>query len=907
MKLTIAFLLCIFSFNFADAQTRDYWQQQTNYEVAVSLNETDHSLDADYKLTYFNNSPDTLTYIWFHLWPNAYKNDKTAFSEQLLKIGRTDFYFSHEEDRGYINRLDFKVNDNHVKIKDHPQHQDIVQVFLDQPLPPGNSAIITTPFHVKLPKIFSRSGYQDSSYQITQWYPKPAVYDAKGWHEMPYLDQGEFFSEFGNFEVDITVPSGFVVAATGKMTNETSNGTTETYHFTQDNVHDFAWFADRRFILKTEEIQTNNGSLTVMNYVLPGNEDIWEKSLKNTENAILSKEKWIGTYPYNTVTVVDNIAGAGGGMEYPTITVLAANSATELDLLINHEVGHNWFYGILATNERSFPWMDEGMNSYYDKRYEKEYMNKGDSVNDYEFKNKLPLNDERTILQTLIFLHKDQPISTASEKFSYLNYNLVAYEKAAGWLQLLEIRMGKPAFDSMMHSYYETWKFKHPYPADFRAIAEKISGQDLSETFALLDEKGYLVQTVQTVVKPTFLFNLNQTRRTHYISFLPAAGYNFYDKLMIGGLVHNYNLPPTKFQFLVAPLYATGSKKLNGLGRISYTFFPNHDARKLQLAAAYAHFTGDSFTDSTGTKNYQPFTKFAPSIKYIFGNRDPLGSSVKFIQLKSFFIEETGLSFTRDPITQQDKISYPKTKRYLNQLQFGIQNYRVLYPYEALLKAEQAKGFIRLAFTGNYFFNYPKSGGFNLRFFAGKFIYTTDKTFRTQSETDRYHLNLSGPKGYEDYTYEDYFYGRNEFDGFAARQIMNRDGAFKVKTDFLSNKIGKSDDWLTSLNLTTTIPDKINPLSLLPVKIPIKIFVDIGTYAEAWDDDRGSGRFLYDAGLQVSLFYNVLNVYFPLVYSKVYDNYFKSTIPGSTFKNNIVFSIEFKNLQPRKIFPALGL
>src|SRR5438552_225321 len=198
----------------------NYWQQQVNYTIDVSLNDKDHSLDGFEKIEYINNSPDTLKFIWFHLWPNAYKNDKTAFSDQLLENGNTKFYFSDKEQKGYINRLAFKVNNITAIIEDHPQHIDIVKLMLPEPLPSGQRATITTPFHVKLPYNYSRGGHDGQSYQITQWYPKPAVYDRKGWHPMPYLEQGEFYSEFGSFDVSITVPKNYVVAATGELQND---------------------------------------------------------------------------------------------------------------------------------------------------------------------------------------------------------------------------------------------------------------------------------------------------------------------------------------------------------------------------------------------------------------------------------------------------------------------------------------------------------------------------------------------------------------------------------------------------------------------------------------------------------------------------------------------------------------
>ena len=209
-------LLCVCSLR---AQT-PYWQQRVDYTIDVSLNDQQHTLDAFARIIYYNQSPDTLHYIWFHLWPNAYKNDKTALSDQLLENGSTRFYFATQEERGYINRLDFKVNDQHAETADHPNYIDIIRLMLPTPLPPGQKVTITTPFHVKLPEVFSRSGHEGQRYQITQWYPKPAVYDRDGWHPLPYLDQGEFYSNFGTYDVHITLPSNYVVAATGQLMDE---------------------------------------------------------------------------------------------------------------------------------------------------------------------------------------------------------------------------------------------------------------------------------------------------------------------------------------------------------------------------------------------------------------------------------------------------------------------------------------------------------------------------------------------------------------------------------------------------------------------------------------------------------------------------------------------------------------
>src|SRR6185312_3604029 len=250
--------------------------------------------------------------------------------------------------------------------------------------------------------------------------------------------------------------------------------------------------------------------------------------------------------------------------------------------------------------------------------------------------------------------------------------------------------------------------------------------------------------------------------------------------------------------------------------------------------------------------------------------------------------------FTRDTINQTDIISYPKINRYLNQLTLAIENNRALYPYSGKLTTEQSTDFLRFAFEGKYFFNYVKGGGLTARIFGGKFIYLGDKTSLKQFATDRYHLNMTGANGDEDYTYSNYFIGRNEFNGLSSQQIMIRDGGFKVRTDLLNQKIGKTDNWLAAINLETDFPKELNPLQILPLKIPLKLFLDAGTYAQAWEKNAPTGKFIYDAGLQLSLVKKLINIYIPILYSKVYADYLKSTVTGKRFWKNISFSIDIQ-------------
>ncbi|MEN9548263.1 MAG: hypothetical protein RIR12_854 [Bacteroidota bacterium] len=938
MKKSILLLFLSIASLFGITQT-NYWQQSVDFNITVTLNDNDHSLTGFEKIVYTNNSPDTLSFIWMHLWPNAYKNDKTAFTDQQLENGDTRFYFSSADKRGYINQLDFKVDNQTAQLQDHPNHIDIVKLILPFPLHPHKQITITTPFYVKLPYNFSRGGHDGESYQCTQWYPKPAVYDKAGWHAMPYLDQGEFYNNFGRYEVAITVPSNYVVAATGALQNnnekewlmnranftwqpqiektKTAYGSIQksvqaypasvsdfkTLKFIQDNVHDFAWFADKRFRVDSDTCVLASGKkVQLYSYYLNSQKDSWKNALAYTKKALLFYTEKVGEYPYDVLQVVQGPKSFGGGMEYPTITVLAPiYSAKELELTIVHEVGHNWFYGLLASNERLHPWMDEGMNSFYEEVYAKEKYGEG---------TKLP----QLLFETKATAKQDQPIADSATSFSPSNYYLSVYYKAAAWMGYAEQILGAAIFQKAMHTYFSNWKYKHPQPADFKQTLETVSNKNLDTLFAYLYRKGIIPIQQRSGLKiafalsPAAISSYLKKPTKHLITFSPIMGANVYDKWMVGMVGTNIKLPLSKFNFLVAPMYATGTKQLNGVGGLRYSIIPNNTIKRLDIGMAAATFTATTFKNLEGASANLRFVKIVPSLRLSFNTNSPRSTVNKFIELKSFIIKEDGLRFYRDTIrTSTDtviatKFNIKKEQTAIHQLRFVVENFRVLYPYKVELKIEQGKAFVRTAFTGNYFFNYPKGGGLSMRLFAGKFFYISPKTTQTQFATDRYHLNMTGANGSEDYTYSDYFIGRNKFDGLASQQIMVRDGAFKVRTDLLADKIGKTDDWLMSVNLTTTFPAQLNPLSVLPFKVPLKVFVDIGTYAEAWKKDAALDRFVFDAGFQLSMLKETIHLYLPLFYSNVYKDYILSTIPKQQrLWKKMSFSIDISNLSFGKV------
>jgi hypothetical protein len=970
-KSTCIILLLIILQKASHAQR--YWQQELHYTIDVELDDTQHSLNGYLKLRYINNSPDTLSFIWFHLWPNAYKNDRTAFSDQLLLHGRTDFYFSNREDRGYINRLDFRVNNATLETEDHPQYIDVIKVLLNTPLAPGAQTEITTPFHVKLPKHFSRGGHVGQSYQATQWYPKPAVYDSKGWHPMPYLDQGEFYSEFGTYDVRITVPTDYVVAATGElqsaaekqwmktMTAEYRNQqapppvvnqkpkflkptpkkpapktpvkkntnkaplknkknvakpaeveskpaepaiaakpnatviATKTLQFKQDRIHDFAWFADKRFVVDYDTIKLTSGRVIEAWSFYPQKDTLWKQSVAMAKDAIHFRSKLIGEYPYNVVSVVQT--KESGGMEYPTITNIGSMpDAKTLDMVIDHEVGHNWFYGILASNERDHPWMDEGINSYYGNRYvawkypEKRKRNWLES--------KIPENQTRLNIAIFAKEKKDQPISTASADFTEQNYSIIAYGKTSLWMKRMEEQVGQARFDSCMQLYYEQWKFKHPQPEDFQRVMEQNSGQNLAELFHDLHTQGAIQDYVgPKKIKPAFLFSMKDYERVNYVNFLPAIGYNMYDKFMVGLVLHNVSMPSHKFQFMLAPLYATGSKQFNGIGTLGYHWNPRKHFQNIDLSVTGARFSTMEGVDSNGAKVHGGFHKIVPALRFTFKNRSLLSTVEKWIEWKTYLIGEKGFNYVMD---HDDSVSYPTPgavkNRYLNQLTFNITDYRKLYPYDAQIQLQQGDGFYRAQATGHYYFNYAKGGGMQVRAFVAKFGYLGGRTSEKVSRSFLYQPKLTAVRGDEDYTYSNYFIGRSEFDGAASQQIMMRDGGLKLRTDLFAGLQGRSDNWIASINFNTTLTK-----NLFPVELPIRIFADVGTYADAWKKNAETSRFLFVAGLQVSLFKDLLNVYAPIFYSKEFRDNLKTAPEVNTFGKRLSFSFDIHRFNLRKV------
>ncbi|MEZ4919197.1 MAG: M1 family metallopeptidase [Saprospiraceae bacterium] len=532
----------------------NYFQQEVDYKIKVSLDDVAHKLSGSIQIDYSNKSPQALPEIWMHLWGNAFKSRNTAFARQKLDAGSTEFYFAKDSMLGGYEEIDFKVNGKSVKWKYDSKNPDIAVLKLSEPLASGKKLQISADFVLKIPASFSRLGHVETSYQMTQWYPKPAVYDATGWHAMPYLDMGEFYSEFGSFDVEIELPANYVVGASGTLQTPSeieflkqkeaetiayldtvdnsppkkskraapfpaSSSERKTIRFIAEQVHDFAWFADKRFyVLKDTAVLESGKTVDCWAMFTDEQRHLWLEGDFYVKRAVEFYSKHVGEYPWPQATAVHSALSAGGGMEYPMITVIGdSGSKSGLDDVITHEVGHNWFYGILASNERDHPFMDEGLNTYYENRYMKEYYG-GSNLNIGLPKYFYNAKEQGDLVELgNLFLARemdDTPPDSHSDDFSLIGYGLQVYMKTGRCLRWLENALGVETFDMAMKHYYEKWKFKHPGPDDLRQAWKEVGV-----------EADWFFDAMQTQKhSDVALTNVNKTTENTYVLQLKEKG-----------------------------------------------------------------------------------------------------------------------------------------------------------------------------------------------------------------------------------------------------------------------------------------------------------------------------------------------------------------------------------------------
>lgn len=1000
-------ILILLGCNFIVLAQKKYFQQETNFQINVTLDDENHVLSGNETIEYINNSPDNLSFIYFHLWLNAYSSKSSAFAQQEVKHGKSRFYFADNKNMGAITDLDFRVDGKKCEVEIDSKHPDIAKVILPEPLQSGKKIIITTPFTAKIPYAFSRGGRIGQQYLMTQWYPKPAVYDVTGWHAMPYLDQGEFYAEFGQFDVSITLPENYVVGATGTLEtpNEiafirkrptesisdsvpASSKNMKTIRFKATKIHDFAWFADKAFnVLKSDVVLKNGKKVETYAYFRQKYRASWQKATDYINRAVRFYSDVVGDYPHPHASAVMADDGFNGGMEYPMITVLAGHfSEQDLDITITHEVGHNWFQGILANNEREFAWLDEGINSYYEHRYTHQFYPEtdGSSRSLPRFVSKhTDYSLEEIALQYQDFNRKNQPIETTSNHLTPVNYFMNAYEKPARLMKILENQYGLKRFDEIMQTYFAAWQFKHPQPTDFRQHWEQATGDNLSWLFDGLFKTivpfDYIISDIRDngsewvleLENPSHIavpFDINYlkngkevskqsfkgfdkkqviglpkgdfdlivldnnhllpdiNRSNNYVRVLdtnkattklpwdmkflggighsgknriygsPIIGVNNYDGLMLGVLLHNGIVPQKSWSSTLIPLWGSTSYKLTGLADLGYKFF-TPKKHTITLSAS-----GKRFSYAKKNNKFLAYSRISPSVTIDFWKR-PLSQFTQSLSIRHLMLNQQNLlQDTIERISIKSRLSNSTEISYWGSIKnsYAPTTFRVCvenYRYQVF---ETRQNFLKTTVELTQSYQYRENRHIMARLFVGGFPINSGRN--AGFGFTRGFLGLSA-RGFSDYRYDDFYFGRNEQKGILSQQVSaNTEGGLKFALpEGEETRIGYSNNFVSSLNLKAQFPFKL-PLDIKP-------YFDVGFFSDTRPGgERTTSQWLMSGGLSWEL-NEYLGIYVPLYFSGKKDdpNSFHSIMTRRNgFLSRITFSLNLRKLDLRRLLDNLS-
>ena len=468
----------IFIFFYFESYSNSYWQQRVEYQININFDYENHQFLGDQNLIYYNNSEDTITKVFFHLYFNAFQPGS------MMDVRSRSL---PDPDRRVMDRIS-KLNENEIgfheikKIqqngKDLKYHEQgtILEVELIDPLLPDESTEFYMEYFSQVPVQIRRSGRNNKEgidYSMAQWFPKIAEYDRKGWHAHPYIAR-EFYAPWGDFDVSISIDKNYIVAATGILESKVKEKNNYIWNFKAKNVHDFVWAADPDYVHDILKVDSEN--LELHFYYLETNDDMvknWKRLQQDASKAFKFMNKIFGKYPYTKYSIIQ---GGDGGMEYPMATLITGERSYPSLLSVTiHEALHSWYQMLLGTNESYLAWMDEGFTSFAQNITQIYLFNdiyKLDLVN--------PLRRSYERYYNFIKTGLEEPLSTHSDHFSTNQaYGVGSYTKGAMFLMQLGYIIGEDILFKALKRYYNEWKFKHPDEYDFIRIMEKESGMEL--------------------------------------------------------------------------------------------------------------------------------------------------------------------------------------------------------------------------------------------------------------------------------------------------------------------------------------------------------------------------------------------------------------------------------------------
>lgn len=475
-----------------------------NYDISVKLDTENKTITAKESINWKNLSPDTIRFLQFHLYLNAFKNTESVFVQDAGGTLRgTDAQNLEDRDWSWINvdkiadaaGNDLTNNLEYIHAEDSNENdQTVLQLNLAEPLLPGAEINLDMDWSSKIPKVRVRTGYSRNYFLNVQWYPKLGVYEPKGmrgrkesgWNCHPYHASAEYYGDFGDYNVDLTVPKEFQVGATGVLFEEKENDDeTKTWSFHAEDVIDFAWVAYPEFRV----IEDQWKHVKIKLFIIPEYTCCIDRYLSSLKYSMEYFEENLAIYPFNTLTmVVPPFHGINsGGMEYPTFitTPGTAHFPTNIrspEYFVIHEFVHQYFMMMIATNEQEEAWLDEGFTSYYKSRILDHYYGDKNSVVNYDFFHMGAMEFFRSRYLGMENT-KVAEIPRPGWEFPHGGYRNLAYAKTATVLRTLDGIVGRETMDDILKAYFKKWSFKHPGGQDFIDVVNEVVSQKHADEF----------------------------------------------------------------------------------------------------------------------------------------------------------------------------------------------------------------------------------------------------------------------------------------------------------------------------------------------------------------------------------------------------------------------------------------
>ena len=474
-------------------------QRVVHYEIDAKYDAAKHTVDATEVLTYHNVTGQALDHFPFHLYQNAFQPKSTWVREAKIE-GSRDIAYDKWDEKKYgsediknlevVGQGDLTGQMQYIASDDgNKDDKTVVDLHLPKPIPSGAYVQFRIAFQTKFPETQARSGWKRDFVLGGQWFPKVGVWWQGAWNCHQYHATTEFFADFGVYDVKLTVPQDEVVGASGVLVEEKNNpDNTKTVTYHGDDIHDFAWTASPRYKVRESVYQAQMGPIKLRFMMQPAHWNQAERHERITRQTLDHFESWYGPYPYKTLTVVDpEPDSAAGGMEYPTFITGDSSwfmpSGVYLpELVVEHEFGHQYWYGMVATNEFEDAWMDEGINSYTEVKVLDSILGKNTSILNIAG---ITLSErEAQRLGYLSAADLDAMAQKAYEYYSFSSYGGVTYGKTASALLTLEGILGEDTMAKVMRAYFMKYRFTHPTKEDFLKAIEEVSGRDLRWYFS---------------------------------------------------------------------------------------------------------------------------------------------------------------------------------------------------------------------------------------------------------------------------------------------------------------------------------------------------------------------------------------------------------------------------------------